>query len=68
MTHSNNSFLCKSLYSGRSFSNSEAVRLVIIGISKSDLSRIVMKLLDFVNFNNGGTCVHWRIMDVILVF
>ena len=20
------------------------------------------------NFDNGGTCVHWRIMDVMLVF
>ena len=52
--------LCINRFIQRAFSNSD--------ISKKLFFTNCTEMLDFVNFNNGGTCVHWRIMDEMLVF
>ena len=49
------------------FSN-EDVRLVTLGHFKKRFFTICDEMLNFVDFINGGTCLHWRIMDVMLVF
>ena len=59
------SFLHKSVSVVLSFSN-KVVLLMKIGSFKRCLFRNCDQMLNFVNFKNGGICVHWRVLDAIL--
>ena len=48
--------------------SNEDARLVTIGHFKKRCFTNCDEMLNFVDFINGVTCLHWRIMDVMLVF
>ena len=39
-----------------------------LGISKLIFHTNCNEMLDFMNFNNGGTYVHWRIMEMLVFY
>ena len=57
--------LHKSVSSAICVSN-EVVWLTLIGYFKKRFFTNSDKMLNFVNFKNGGTCVHRHILNVIL--